>query len=220
MSRHLYYVDRSNKRMMIEFVQDKENGKYYLWDIERARLLTLKQLGELIDCINKYMETVDAKEIKETNDQLELEDLEERHKDYIELNSDYTSRCLAKEYKGEHHGHVVVYEDHKGFIHFDGTKKTKHQSLPDLLNHLRDSIKKIHIVYEATEAKKLCAWLDRIFPPGFQRSVVLKSEIKPGENPFECKPYDPTYKNLLLQSLREQRYFPQGIKDIIVSVGD
>jgi hypothetical protein len=217
---HMYFVDPSNKKMMIEFVRDEKTNKFYLWDIERARLLTLNQLNELMDYINQYIDTVDVNEIKETNDRLELKDLEERYKIYFVMNSYYTSHCLAKEYSGEHHGHVVVYEDHKGFIRFDSTRKTKNRTLSDLLNHLRDKIKKIHIVYEATEAKKLCAWLYRIFPPGFQRSVVLESDIKPGEDPFECKPYDPAYKALLLQSLREQHYFPQGINDIIVSVGN
>lgn len=219
MGRHLYFQDRSNKRMMIEFVRDKTTNKLYLWDIKGARLFTLDQVNELVNYLSEYMNTVDVSEIKETNARLELEELEEQYKNYIFMHSDYTSRCLAKEYSGEHQGHVVVYEDHKGFIRFDSTKKSKHQTLPDLLNGIDGRIKRIHIVYEATEAKKLCAWLNRIFPPGFQRFVVLEEEIIPGEDPFECKPYDSGYKALLLQSLRELRHFPKGIKDIIVSVG-
>jgi hypothetical protein len=92
---HMYFVDPSNKKMMIEFVRDEKTNKFYLWDIERARLLTLNQLNELMDYINQYIDTVDVNEIKETNDRLELKDLEERYKSYFVMNSYYTSHCLS-----------------------------------------------------------------------------------------------------------------------------
>jgi hypothetical protein len=208
----IYFQDRANKRAYIEFVRDEETGKLYLWDIENGKMFTREEIGEILDFIQQSVNSVDEKEIKEINQEIYLQEMKDRYLCYLDNHSYYTDHVLNKEYHADQHGHVVCYEDHEGYIYFDCTKKTKTKTLPDLLNHLRDKIKVVHHVYETTEAKKLCAWLQRLFSPGIRRGVIME-----GSGLKHLEPYEPEFIEYLIQSLKEQRNFPKGIKDLIIN---
>lgn len=203
---------RKKQILSIGFDRDEQTGKLYLWNTETGYLLTVKEINELLDQLQQYMETV-GQEIQEINQQIRSEELKERYRNYLNAYADYTHHVLSKQYHADQSGYVVCYEDHEGYIRFDCTKKTKHQTLPELLNHLRNKIKKVHLVYEATEAKKLCTWLDRLFAPGIRRYVFLEDE-----DIIPVRPYEPDFKEYLIQSLKEQRHFPKGIRDLIVEI--
>jgi hypothetical protein len=206
---HLYFQNRKNKRVYIEFVPDEKTGKLYLWNIEAGKMFTWEDVEEIIELIQQSMDSVDQKEINEINQKIDYQEMQNRYSNYISNNSYYTDHVLSKDYKADLHGYVVCYEDHKGYIYFDCTKKTKTRTLYELLTHLRDKIKVVHHVFEATEAKKLCAWLERLFSPGIQKYVYFEGEVP-------LKPYEPAFIEYLVESLKEQREFPKGIKELIV----
>lgn len=220
----LYIQDRRNPSVYIEFVRDDETGKLYLWDVQKGRVFTWEEIDQILAFFKEYIDNVSQEEIEEINKQLSEEEeeinqqlrqkkMEERYLGYLENYSYYTEHVLSKEYHADLHGHVVCYETENGYIHFDCTKKTKHKTLPELLNHLRrkHKVRAVHLVFEATEAKKLCAWLDNVFAPGIRRGVFsAEEEIVP------LKPYEPDFKEYLIQALKEHRCFPKGIKDLII----
>ena len=100
--------------------------------------------------------------------------MKERYLSYLEDYSYYTEHVLSKEYHADLHGYVVCYETEDGYIHFDCTKKTKHQTLPELLNDLRRKykVKSIYLVFEATEAKNCVHGLATFFPREFEEMYL------------------------------------------------
>jgi len=195
----LFMQDKRNPSVFIEFIRDDETGKIYLWNMQRGRMFTWEEINQILAFFREYVDNVGREEIEEINQQLRQEELKERYLWCLEGHRFYTERVLSKEYRADLHGHVVCYETEDEYIRFDCTKKTKHKTLPELLNDLRRKhrVKSIHFVFEATEAKKLCAWMSNLFYLGNQ-------------------PYEPDFKEYLIRALKEHYRFPKGIKDLIV----
>jgi hypothetical protein len=108
----------------IEFVPDPDTGKLYLWDVRNGRMFTWKEIDELLDLLKQSMNTVDEEEIRENNQQVRLEEMEERYLNYLKSYAYYTQHVLSKEYKADLPGDVVCYENHeRRYIYFDCTKK-------------------------------------------------------------------------------------------------
>lgn len=208
--------DKRNPSVFIEFVRNDETGKLYLWNVKEGRMFTWEEIDQILAFFKEHVNTVSREEVEEINQKLRQEEMKERYLSYLENYSYYTEHVLSKEYHADLHGYVVCYETEDGYIHFDCTKKTKHQTLPELLNDLRKKhkVKSIHLIFEATEAKKLCAWLNHLFSPGIRRYVFMA-----GEDIEPLKPYEPEFKEYLIQSLKEYYCFPKGIKDLIIDPG-
>ncbi|WP_028778557.1 hypothetical protein [Shimazuella kribbensis] len=212
MGRALYFQDRKNDRIYIEFVKEEDTNKLYMWNIEEGKMITNKEVQELLKQIKHSLETVDQKEINDINNDILKEEIKEHYLKSFEIESSYTNHVLQKEYRADGHGHVVFFEDRDQYIYFDCTKKSTDKTLVDLLNRLRQQKSiTVHHVFEATEAKKLCNWLERLFSPGICRNAFLG-----GEEIIRQKPYSPNFKNYLIQSLKEYRNFPKGILDLIL----
>jgi hypothetical protein len=190
---------RRNQSLFIEFLHDKDTDKLYLWEAEQGRYLTNKDIEILLGFINKSLQTVSQKEIKELNEEINQERIKQRYLNRIEWERHYTQHVLSKDYHADLHGHVVCFEKNE-CIRFDCTKKTVTPTLHELLNHLRKEEIIVHHVFETVEAKKLCAWLDRMF----------------AFDSFYNQSCPSDFREYIVQAIKERRHFPKGILDLIV----